>query len=80
MIPKCRYQERSRKIELGRKIILIVCWAAFVSGKTTQAEKAVFIISKHPTPGQAQAYIIEGDQVDYQAQVDIDTYNPGFGA
>jgi hypothetical protein len=26
-----------------------------------------------------QAYIIEGDQVDYQAQVDIDTYNPGFG-
>lgn len=26
-----------------------------------------------------QAYIIEGDQADYQAQVDIDTYNPGFG-
>ncbi len=67
-------------MELRRKLILIVCCAAFVSGGTAQAEKSVFIISKHPTPGQAQAYIIEGDQADYQAQVDIDTYNLGFGA
>ena len=65
-------------MELGRKLILILCWAVFVAGGTTQAEKSVFIISKHPIPSQAQAYIIEGDQADYQAQVDIDTYNPGF--
>jgi hypothetical protein len=46
---------------------------------STALAKSVFIISKHPIPSQAQAYIIEGDQADYQTQVDIDTYNPGFG-
>jgi hypothetical protein len=66
-------------MELRRKLILIVCCAAFVSGGTTQAEKSVFIISKHPIPSQAQAYAIEGDQVTYEGQVDIDTYNPGNG-
>jgi DNA-binding beta-propeller fold protein YncE len=45
-----------------------------------QAEKSVFIISKHSIPSQAQAYRIDGDQITYQAQVDIDTYNPGVGA
>ena len=64
---------------MGRKLILILCWAVLVAGGTAQAEKSVFIISKHPIPSQAQAYIIEGDQVSYQAQVDIDTYNPGLG-
>jgi hypothetical protein len=34
-----------------------------------QAEKSVFIISKHSIPSQAQAYRIDGDQITYQAQV-----------
>jgi len=42
--------------------------------------KSVFIISQHAEPSQAQAHTIDGDQVSWQAQVDIDTYNPGFGA
>jgi hypothetical protein len=33
----------------------------------TQAAKSVFIISKHSTPSQAQAYKIDGDQLTYQA-------------
>ena len=64
----------------AKRVILIVCWAAFVGGGTVQAEKSVFIISKHFPPSQAQAYAIEADQVTYEAQVDIDTYNPGNGA
>jgi DNA-binding beta-propeller fold protein YncE len=67
-------------MNLGRKLILIVCCAAFVSGGPAQAEKSVFIISQHFVPSQAQAYAIVGDQVIKQGQVDIDTYNPGYGA
>jgi len=64
----------------AKKVILIVCWAAFVGTGTVQAAKSVFIISQHGVPSQAQAYAIEADQVTYQAQVDVDTYNPGNGA
>ena len=66
-------------MELGRKLILILCWAVFVAGGTVQAAKSVFIISKHAVPSQAQAYGIVGDQVARQGQVEINTYNPGFG-
>ncbi len=66
-------------MKLSKKLILILCWVVFVASGTTQAEKSVFIISKHPIPSQAQAYAIEGDQVTYEGQVEIDTYNPGFG-
>jgi len=45
-----------------------------------KADKSVFIISKHSSPSRAQAYRIDGDQINYQAQVDIDTYNQGYGA
>jgi hypothetical protein len=67
-------------MKLSNKLILILCCTALVGGGTAQAEKSVFIISQHPIPSQAQAYAIEGDQVVYQAQVAIDTYNPGNGA
>ena len=61
---------------IGIMILLIL--AVFIA--KTQATKSVFIISKHSIPSQAQAYKIDGDQVTYQAQVGIDTYNPGYGA
>jgi len=42
--------------------------------------KSAFIISKHSSPSEAQAFIINNNQVTYQAQVSIDTYNQGYGA
>jgi hypothetical protein len=42
--------------------------------------KSAFIISKHSSPSEAQAFIINNNQVNYQAQVNIDTYNQGYGA
>ncbi len=59
---------------------MIVCWATSVGVGTAQAGKSVFIISKHSVPSQAQAYAIEGDQVIYHAQVDIDPLNAGYGS
>jgi DNA-binding beta-propeller fold protein YncE len=62
-----------------KSIIVLLCLIALPT-TIAQAAKSVFIISKHAVPSQAQAYAIDGDQVTYQAQVDIDTYNPGYGA
>jgi len=44
------------------------------------AKKTVFIISRHVAPSQAQAYSIDGNQITLQADVNISTYNQGFGA
>jgi len=63
----------------GKKFLISLCLSLIFVG-ATQAKKSVFIISRHDSPSRAQAYSIEGNQVVYQAQVDIDTYNQGVGA
>jgi len=35
-----------------------------------QAEKSVFIVSKHNNPSKVEAFSIDGNQVDYQATID----------
>jgi len=68
------------KVQFGKKFITVtVCLITFAISPA-YAAKSVFIISKHAEPSQAQAYAINGTQIDYQAQVGIDTYNPGYGA
>jgi len=42
-----------------------------IAAGTAQANKSVFIISKHVSPSAAQAYKIEGAKVVYHADVDI---------
>ncbi len=64
---------------IGKKFLISLCLSLIFVG-ATQAKKSVFIISRHDSPSLAQAYSIEGNQVVYQAQVDIDTYNQGVGA
>jgi len=62
-------------------IISLLCLFAFAGlTRTVQAEKSVFIISRHNTPSKAQVYSIESEGVTYQDEVDISTYNPGIGA
>lgn len=63
----------------AKKWTLALLCVSFVSPSSALA-KSVFIISKHAVPSQAQAYGIVGDQVARQGQVEINTYNPGFGA
>jgi len=69
-------------MQFGKKfIVALLCLFIFVGFiGTAQANKSVFIISKHTSPSKAEAFSIDGDQVTYQAQVDIDTYNSGYGA
>jgi len=55
-----------------------ICLVFFTS--TLFANKSVFIISQHNDPSGCQAYSIEGDEVVYQANVDISGYNQGIGA
>lgn len=64
---------------VGKKFLISLCLVAIFAG-ATQANKSVFIISKHGTPDRAQAYSIEGDEVVYQDEVDISGYNEGYGA
>lgn len=51
--------------------VILIC----MSFSTAKAQKSVFIISKHSAPSHAQAYSIYGNEVTYQADVDISTYN-----
>jgi len=63
---------------LGNKLItVVVCLHLLAS--LLFAQKSVFIISNH-NQSHSQAYSIEGSQVNYQADIDISTQNPGFGA
>ncbi|MFH1370416.1 MAG: right-handed parallel beta-helix repeat-containing protein [Planctomycetota bacterium] len=63
---------------LGKKLVaVIVCLHITICA--VYAKKSVFIISNHSS-SHAQAYRIEGSQVDFQADVDISTLNPGYGA
>jgi DNA-binding beta-propeller fold protein YncE len=62
---------------LGKNILtVIVCLHLIIC--SASAQKTVFIISNHDN-SYAQAYSIEGTQVDFQADVDISTDNPGVG-
>lgn len=63
----------------GKKFI-VAALCLIIIGRTGYANKSVFIISKHTNPSKAEAFSIDGDQVTYQVQVDIDTYNSGYGA
>ena len=66
----------------GKKLIRGRLCLIFLIGivNIAQAQKSVFIISKHHIPSQAQAYRIDGNEVSLQADVDISTYNQGAGA
>jgi len=68
-------------MQFGKKFIMaLLCMFIFVGFiGTAQANKSVFIISKHGSPSHAQAYAIDGNEVTYQADVDISTLNPGAG-
>ena len=57
-------------MELGKKLV-IGCMSLTIVTATAHASKSVFIISKHRSPSEAQAYKIESDQVKYQADVKI---------
>jgi len=65
---------------LGKKFIMISLSLICLIVSSTQASKSVFIISKHASPSKAQAFRIDGDQVTFQAMVDVNTYNQGFGS
>ena len=65
---------------LGKKFITFILVLLCLIVSTTQASKSVFIISKHSTPSQAQAYSIDGNEVTLQGTLDVNTYNSGFGA
>lgn len=63
---------------LGKKVV--TTWLSLtILTASAHASKSVFIISKHASPSEAQAYKIESDQVEYQADVDISAYNQGLG-
>ncbi len=66
----------------GKKFIMgLLCLFIFVGFiGTAEANKSVFIISKHGSPSKAEAFSIDGDEVTFQAMVDISTYNQGYGA
>jgi len=49
--------------------LILIC----ISFSTAQANKSVFIISKHGSPSKAESFSIEGNQVTFQAMVDIST-------
>jgi parallel beta-helix repeat protein len=65
-------------MSLGKKLITIIVCLHFVVS-FAYAKKSVFIISNHQS-SYAQAYSIEGTQIVYQADIDISSQNPGFGA
>ena len=62
-----------------KRIILGLCLVILVVGRV-QAAKSIFIISKHQEPSEAQAFITNNNQIEYQTQAGIDTYNQGYGA
>lgn len=64
---------------LRKKLSMVFLLLTIVTG-TAHARKSVFIISKHIAPSHAQAYAIDGNQVTYQADVNISGYNEGYGA
>ncbi len=64
----------------GKKLIIVWLCLSVLPAGITKAAKSIFIISKHIDPSEAQAYSINGDQVTFQAMVDISTLNPGYGA
>ncbi len=43
-------------------------------------QKSAYLISQHASPSQAQAYKIDANQAILQDDVDISTYNEGYGA
>ena len=65
---------------MSRMKSVLILFFLLIGSTGALAKKSVFIISKHNNPSRAQAYSIEGDEVVYQADVDISTYNPGIGA
>mgnify|MGYP001059219428 CR=1 FL=1 len=69
-------------MQFGKKfIVALLCLFIFVGFiGTSQANKSVFIISKHGSPSKAEAFSIDGDQVTFQTMVDISTLNQGYGA
>jgi len=62
----------------GTGTLFVIIFVGMVS--TAQANKSVFMVSKHNSPSSAQAYAIDGSEVVYQDEVDIGTYSPGNGA
>jgi len=64
-------------MKLGMKFILLKVFLFFLCS-VTSANKSVFIISSHDRK-IAQAYLIEDSQVEFQATVNTDTYNPDYG-
>lgn len=63
---------------LGKKLItVVVCLHVIIC--SASAKKSVFIISSHNS-NFAQAYSIEGNEVDYQADIDISSYYPNSSA
>ena len=65
---------------MSRKINILMVLAVVLTTNNVFAKKSVFIISKHSDPSEAQAYSIDGDQVDFQSAIDIGTLNQGKGA
>jgi hypothetical protein len=64
-----------------KKTILCVLLTLFITSICGTVEaKSVFIISRQDAPDpMADAYLINGNGVNLQGTVDIDTYNPGIG-
>ncbi len=70
-------------MSIRKKICMVVLLPVILLsaiGSVVNAEKSVFIISKHSNPSEAQAYKIDNDTVTDRAVVDISSYTQGYGA
>lgn len=65
---------------MSRMKSVLILFFLLIGSTGALAKKSVFIISKHNNPSRAQAYSIEGNQVVYQADINISGYNQGYGA
>lgn len=59
-----------KKLIMGLLCVVVITNAA-------EANKSVFIISKHVPQSEAEAFSIDGDEVTFQTMVEIGTYDQG---
>ena len=68
-------------MERGKKLIVVLTISIIISTSPTLA-RSLYVITDcaGPSDSTITAYDINGDQIHYQATVDITTLNPGNGA
>ena len=65
---------------MSRKINILMVLAVVLTTNNVFAKKSAYIISKHKTPSLAHVYSIDSNEITLQAEIDISSYNSGYGA